>query len=92
MCDLGTDFASYMLNIGGLNFSRGFIPYISSAERVWYLRRSCSFGTDLVVLSLDLSKRIGFVAAVALATSFTRKSLSPWLRLSLGFDKGPHWY
>ncbi|GFY81510.1 hypothetical protein Acr_01g0013190 [Actinidia rufa] len=82
MCDLESDFPSYMLNFGGLSFSGVSIPSISGVNGVWYLGRSCSFGVDLEVLASDLARRFVFAVDAALATSFIRKSPSPLLRLA----------
>ena len=80
MWDFGSDFPSYKVNFGELNFFGGSIHSISGAKRVWYLW-SCYLGADLEVLVADLSGTMVFEATVVLATSFACKS--PYSRLCL---------
>ena len=76
MCDLGSNLPSYMLNFGGLNFSRDSIPSIYGAKGVWYLKRSCPLWVDFEVLASDLARMMVFAAIAALAISFAHKSPS----------------
>ena len=73
LAQFGVDFLSYMVNFEGVGFSGGFIPSISGANGVWYLKRSCSLCVDFEVLSSDLVGRVVLTAATTLAISFARK-------------------